>query len=61
MIEGPLMDGMNVVGDLFGEGKMPAAGGEIRPRHETGGGVSGTLYRSQQEKGSSNGKWSSPP
>ncbi|XPE60936.1 B12-binding domain-containing protein [Shigella flexneri] len=22
MIEGPLMDGMNVVGDLFGEGKM---------------------------------------
>ena len=22
MIEGPLMDGMNVVGDLFGAGKM---------------------------------------
>ena len=22
MIEGPLMDGMNVVGDLFGDGKM---------------------------------------
>ena len=22
MIEGPLMDGMNVVGDLFGQGKM---------------------------------------
>ncbi|XNM82262.1 B12-binding domain-containing protein [Escherichia coli] len=22
MIEGPLMDGINVVGDLFGEGKM---------------------------------------
>ena len=22
MIEGPLMDGMNVVGDLFGSGKM---------------------------------------
>jgi 5-methyltetrahydrofolate--homocysteine methyltransferase len=22
VIEGPLMDGMNVVGDLFGEGKM---------------------------------------
>ena len=22
VIEGPLMDGMNIVGDLFGEGKM---------------------------------------
>ena len=22
VIEGPLMDGMNVVGDLFGQGKM---------------------------------------
>ena len=22
MIEGPLMDGMNIVGDLFGSGKM---------------------------------------
>jgi hypothetical protein len=30
VIEGPLMDGMNVVGDLFGSGKdVPAAGGEI--------------------------------
>ena len=30
VIEGPLMDGMNVVGDLFGAGKdVPAAGGEV--------------------------------
>ncbi|MGC6746097.1 B12-binding domain-containing protein [Escherichia coli] len=34
VIEGPLMDGMNVVGDLFGEGKMfPATGGQIGARH----------------------------
>ena len=32
MIEGPLMDGMNVVGDLFGAGKMfLPAGGEVAP------------------------------
>ena len=30
VIEGPLMDGMNVVGDLFGVGQdVPAAGGEV--------------------------------
>ena len=34
VIEGPLMDGMNVVGDLFGAGKMFAAGGEISTCHE---------------------------
>ena len=32
VIEGPLMDGMNVVGDLFGAGKMfLPAGGEVAP------------------------------
>jgi len=32
VIEGPLMDGMSVVGDLFGAGKMfPAPGGEKVP------------------------------
>ena len=37
VIEGPLMDGMNVVGDLFGSGQdVPAAGGEIGPGDETG-------------------------
>ncbi|WP_424360486.1 B12-binding domain-containing protein [Methylocystis parvus] len=31
VIEGPLMDGMNVVGDLFGAGQdVPAAGRQIR-------------------------------
>ena len=38
VIEGPLMAGMSVVGDLFGAGKMfLAAGGEKRARHEEGG------------------------
>ena len=37
VIEGPLMDGMNVVGDLFGAGQdVPAAGGQVRPRDEEG-------------------------
>ena len=37
VIEGPLMDGMNVVGDLFGAGKMfLPAGGEVGPRDEEG-------------------------
>ena len=33
VIEGPLMDGMKIVGDLFGAGQdVPAAGGEERAR-----------------------------
>ena len=37
VIEGPLMDGMNVVGDLFGSGQdVPAPGGEERARDEEG-------------------------
>ena len=37
VIEGPLMDGMNVVGDLFGAGQdVPAAGRQERPGHEEG-------------------------
>ena len=37
VIEGPLMDGMNVVGDLFGSGRMfLPAGGQERARHEEG-------------------------
>ncbi|UMX67659.1 B12-binding domain-containing protein [Klebsiella pneumoniae] len=40
VIEGPLMDGMNVVGDLFGEGKMflPRVVKSARC-NETGGGL----------------------
>jgi 5-methyltetrahydrofolate--homocysteine methyltransferase len=46
VIEGPLMDGMNVVGDLFGAGKdVPAAGGEVGTRHEAGGGASHPVHR----------------
>ena len=37
VIEGPLMDGMNVVGDLFGAGQdVPPAGRQERARHEEG-------------------------
>ena len=36
VIEGPLMDGMNVVGDLFGSGKMfLTSSGQICTRDET--------------------------
>ena len=40
VIEGPLMDGMNVVGDLFGAGKMflPQVV-KSRARDEAGGGA----------------------
>ena len=45
VIEGPLMDGMNRVGDLFGAGKnVFAAGREVGPRDETRRGLSRTLY-----------------
>ena len=38
IIEGPLMDGMKIVGDLFGAGQdVPAAGREERARDEEGG------------------------
>ena len=37
VIEGPLMAGMNVVGDLFGAGQdVPAPGRQERPGHEAG-------------------------
>ncbi len=46
VIEGPLMDGMNVVGDLFGSRQdVPAASGEIGARHEKSGRASVPLYR----------------
>ena len=46
VIEGPLMAGMNIVGDLFGAGKMfLPAGGEERPGDEEGRGAPGTVHR----------------
>ena len=61
VIEGPLMDGMNVVGDLFGAGQdVPAAGGEVGARHEEGrrlpdpvhrGGEAARRRRAQQRQG----------
>jgi 5-methyltetrahydrofolate--homocysteine methyltransferase len=45
VIEGPLMAGMNVVGESVRRRQdVPAAGGEIRPRDETGGGLSGAVH-----------------
>ena len=50
VIEGPLMAGMNIVGDLFGAGQdVPAAGGEVRPRDEAGGGAPVALHRGREE------------
>jgi len=45
VIEGPLMDGMRVVGDLFGAGQdVPSAGGQERPGHEEGRRLSASLH-----------------
>jgi 5-methyltetrahydrofolate--homocysteine methyltransferase len=52
VIEGPLMDGMNVVGDLFGAGQdVPAAGGQERARDEAGGGPPDPLHRGREAPG----------
>ena len=50
VIEGPLMDGMNVVGDLFGDGKMflPQVV-KSSPCDETGGGRADSLHRGRKE------------
>jgi cobalamin-dependent methionine synthase I len=50
VIEGPLMDGMNVVGDLFGEGKMflPQVVKSARVMKQAV--ASGAVYRSQQRE-----------
>ena len=46
VIEGPLMDGMNVVGDLFGSGKdVPATSRQIGARDEEGCRPPDPLYR----------------
>ena len=45
VIEGPLMDGMNIVGDLFGAGNVPAPSGQERSRHEEGGRLPHPVHR----------------
>jgi 5-methyltetrahydrofolate--homocysteine methyltransferase len=49
VIEGPLMDGMNVVGDLFGAGKMflPQVV-KSRARDEAGRGLPAALHRGRE-------------
>ncbi len=52
VIEGPLMDGMNVVGDLFGAGQdVPAAGRQERPSDEEGGRPPHPVHRSGEGPG----------
>ena len=52
VIEGPLMSGMRVVGDLFGRWQdVPASGGEERPRHEARGPSARALH------GNRDGRW----
>ncbi|MFP1592687.1 hypothetical protein ACLB1M_31660 [Escherichia coli] len=52
MIEGPLMDGMNVVGNLLAKGKCSCHRWSIRRIcHETGSGVSRNLPFIKQRAG----------
>ena len=45
------MDGMNVVGDLFGAGQdVPAAGGEVGARDEAGGGAPDSVHRGRESE-----------
>jgi 5-methyltetrahydrofolate--homocysteine methyltransferase len=44
VIEGPLMDGMNIVGDLFGQGKMFLPQVVKSARDEAGRRASGAVY-----------------
>ncbi|MEX8991826.1 B12-binding domain-containing protein, partial [Salmonella enterica] len=57
VIEGPLMDGMNVVGDLFGEGKMflPQVVKSARVMKQAVAYLE-PFIEASKEKGSSNGK-----
>jgi 5-methyltetrahydrofolate--homocysteine methyltransferase len=48
VIEGPLMDGMNVVGDLFGAGKMFLPQVVKRARDEAGRGPPDALHRGRK-------------
>lgn len=57
VIEGPLMDGMNVVGDLFGEGKMflPQVVKSARVMKQAVGHLE-PYINAEKQQGSSNGK-----
>ncbi|MGL6258560.1 methionine synthase [Vibrio sp. WXL210] len=57
VIEGPLMDGMNVVGDLFGEGKMflPQVVKSARVMKQAVGHLE-PFINAEKQQGSSNGK-----
>ena len=58
VIERPLMDGMNVVGDPVWEGKcFTTAGGEIGARHEAGGGVSEPFIEASKEQVKPTARW----
>ena len=58
VIEGPLMDGMNIVGDLFGEGKMflPQVVKSARVMKEAVAYLVPYIEKSKDQKSSSNGK-----
>ena len=58
VIEGPLMDGMNIVGDLFGEGKMflPQVVKSARVMKEAVAYLVPYIEESKDQKSSSNGK-----
>ena len=58
VIEGPLMDGMNIVGDLFGEGKMflPQVVKSARVMKEAVAYLVPFIEESKDQKSSSNGK-----
>jgi 5-methyltetrahydrofolate--homocysteine methyltransferase len=45
------MDGMNIVGDLFGRQDVPAAGGQERARDEAGRGPPHALHRGRKAPG----------
>ena len=51
IIEGPLMDGMRKVGELFGEGKnVFASGGQKCPRDEKSRSCVATIYRTGKKR-----------
>ncbi len=58
VIEGPLMDGMNIVGDLFGEGKMflPQVVKSARVMKEAVAYLVPFIEESQDQRSTSNGK-----
>jgi len=48
VIEGPLMDGMNTRGDLFGSGRCSCRRSSSPPGHEAGGRAPGAFHRSRE-------------